>query len=309
MSNSVRVSAPGKINIFFAVGQLREDAYHDVASVYQALNLREEIEVAVADEWQVEVSGQVSADQLASVPQNDSNLAIRAAKLIAREAGIEEPTPLKIQITKNVPVAGGMGGGSADAAAALLAVDELWCTGVAGEKIWKAATELGADVPFALIGGTAIGTGKGEELQAINGVKKFHWVLVVSNDGLSTPSVYQKLDAIRAERGENIRAPRNLDVPIQLIEALQSGDAHQLAASLRNDLQEAAIAMRPELGELINLGVAAGALAGMVSGSGPTVAFLVADAPAAQAVANKLAVGGYRAITTHGPAVGTILEG
>lgn len=308
MSNRISVSAPGKINIFFKVGALQENGFHEVLSVYQALDLRETVTVSAADNWQVSVSGALSAEQIAAVPTGEENLVVRAAKSIAELAGLENPHPVNFEITKNVPVAGGMGGGSADAAAALLAIDELWCTGVDGEALLHKAAELGADIPFALIGGTAIGVGKGDELEPIDDVNQLHWVLVPMDAGLSTPRVYAKLDEIRAARGENPELVATPSKPRELISALQFGDAREVARYLHNDLQEAAVALMPELSITMHAGLAAGALAAMVSGSGPTVAMLAESAAAAESIANHLAFEGYIAIPTHGPAKGTLME-
>lgn len=308
MSNPVTVSAPGKINIFFRVGALQSDGYHEVLSVYQALDLREIVTVTSSESWQVTVSGAISAEQIQAVPTGEDNLVVRAAKSIAELANIDNPHPVNFEITKNVPVAGGMGGGSADAAAALLAVDELWCTGVDGEALIKAAAGLGADIPFALLGGTAIGVGIGDHLESIDNVARLHWVLVPMDAGLSTPRVYAKLDEMRAARGED---PRQIPTPVQpeqLIAALKSGDAREVAKNLHNDLQEAAIALMPELSITMHAGLAAGALAAMVSGSGPTVAMLAESQAAAESIANHLAFEGYIAIPTYGPAKGTLME-
>jgi 4-diphosphocytidyl-2-C-methyl-D-erythritol kinase len=308
VSNRISVSAPGKINIFFKVGALQENGFHEVLSVYQALDLRETVTVSAADSWQVSVSGALSAEQIAAVPTGEENLVVRAAKSIAELAGLDNPHPVNFEITKNVPVAGGMGGGSADAAAALLAVDELWCTGIDGEALLHKAAELGADIPFALIGGTAIGVGKGDDLEPIDDVNQLHWVLVPMDAGLSTPRVYAKLDEIRAARGEDPELVATLSQPRELISALQFGDAREVAKYLHNDLQEAAVALMPELSITMHAGLAAGALAAMVSGSGPTVAMLAESAAAAESLANHLAFEGYIAIPTHGPAKGTLME-
>jgi 4-diphosphocytidyl-2-C-methyl-D-erythritol kinase len=308
VSNRISVSAPGKINIFFQVGALQENGFHEVLSVYQALDLRETVTVSAADSWQVSVSGALSAEQIAAVPTGEENLVVRAAKSIAELAGLDNPHPVNFEITKNVPVAGGMGGGSADAAAALLAVDELWCIGIDGEALLHKAAELGADIPFALIGGTAIGVGKGDDLEPIDDVNQLHWVLVPMDAGLSTPRVYAKLDEIRAARGEDPELVATPSKPRELISALQFGDAREVAKYLHNDLQEAAVALMPELSITMHAGLAAGALAAMVSGSGPTVAMLAESAAAAESLANHLAFEGYIAIPTHGPAKGTLME-
>lgn len=302
------VTAPGKINVFFAVGPLLDDGFHSVASVYQALELREEVSVAASAHWLVEVSGSLPEEQIEMVPTGEENLVVKAAKLIADLAGHPEAKPVAFDIFKNVPVAGGMGGGSADAAAALLAVNRLWQTEISQEILMRESVKLGADVPFALLGGTAIGLGRGEQLEPIIDVKPLNWVLVTSLDGLSTPAVYGRLDELRAERGidpTNVAEPA---VPIELVEALIEGDPTKLAPLLKNDLQEAAIDLKPELAEVIAAGVAAGALTGIVSGSGPTIVFLADSEESANTIANILSLTGHDAIVTTGPSMGTILE-
>ena len=304
-AHSVTASAPGKTNLFFAVGPLQEDGFHDVASVYLALDLREEVTVTPAASWSVSVTGNVSADQIASVPTDESNLVVKAAKHVAELAGVDAQ-PVSFTINKHVPVAGGMGGGSADAAAALAAVDALWCTGV-DEKLSE-SVELGADVPFALAGGIAIGLGRGEVLTQIEAVRPIHLVLVTSDEGLSTPAVYRRLDELRAARGIDPKLAAEATVPADLIRALQTGDQTALASLLKNDLQEAALDLRPDLKKSIDAGLAAGAIAGFVSGSGPTIAFLVADADGAESLAQKLHIEGYRALAASGPAAGVIIR-
>ena len=304
-THSVTASAPGKTNLFFAVGPLLADGFHDVASVYLALDLREEVTVSPAEAWSVSVSGNISAEQIASVPIGEDNLVVRAAKHVAELAKVSAQ-PTAFAIDKHVPVAGGMGGGSADAAAALVAVNALWCTGV--ESQLSNSVELGADVPFALAGGIAVGLGRGEVLTPIESVPEINLVLVTSNEGLSTPAVYKRLDELRAARGiDPMLAPAAV-VPEELIRALQSGDQLKISTMLYNDLQEAALDLRPDLKKTIEDGLAAGALTGFISGSGPTVAFLVADANAAEEIAQKLHVSGYRALAAAGPAAGAIIR-
>jgi 4-diphosphocytidyl-2-C-methyl-D-erythritol kinase len=308
MTIQVSASAPGKINIFFKVGALKSDGYHDVLSIYQALDIRETVKVADSSRWKVSVSGALSDEQIAAVPTGEDNLVVRAAKSIGQLANLTRVSELNFEITKNVPVAGGMGGGSADAAAAMLAVDELWDTQVDGEALMKAAAELGADIPFALLGGTAIGIGRGDKLDPIDDVQKLHWVLVPMDVGLSTPRVYAKLDEMRAAKGQDPTLVPVPQVPHELIDALVNGDAREVAKHLHNDLQEAAVALMPELSITMHAGLAAGALAAMVSGSGPTIAMLAESEEAAESIANHLAFEGYIAIPTFGPAKGTLLE-
>lgn len=271
----VAASAPGKINLFFTVGALQSDGYHEVVSIYHALNLRETVSVETADEFSLSVSGITGG-----VPTDASNLAARAVSYISPEA-------VSIHIEKQVPVAGGMGGGSADAAAALVAASTLFNTPFELE----ATVSLGADVPFAILGGTALGKGKGELLTPLDTKGVLHWVLVPSSTGLSTPEVYRRLDELRPVASERDPQP--------MIDALASGDLAAIAANLHNDLQQAALDLRPELQETIDALERAGALKAMVSGSGPTVLALAANLGDAARIAE--ACGG---IATSGPSFG-----
>jgi len=260
---------------------MRPDGYHDLHTVFQALSLHDEVSVVPADTLAVRVSG---ADA-AAVPTDSTNLAWRAAELLARRAG--RAPDIAITITKGIPVAGGMAGGSADAAATLVALDALWGLGTSREELDELAAQLGSDVPFCLHGGTAIGTGRGEQLVPILARGTFHWVLALAKDGLSTPVVFRELDRLRAD-GD----PHRVGDTDALLAALASGDPHELAPLLGNDMQAAALSLNPMLRRTLRAGVDAGALAGIVSGSGPTCAFLVADQRAAVAVSAELAGAG-----------------
>ncbi|MFV0407939.1 MAG: 4-(cytidine 5'-diphospho)-2-C-methyl-D-erythritol kinase [Propioniciclava sp.] len=296
----VHVRAPGKLNIFFCVGSLLDDGYHEVASAYQAVSLFEDVWAMPADGFTITVSGSVD---VSDVPMDDRNLAIRAARMLATHTGYDGGVHL--DIVKHVPVAGGMGGGSADAAAALLACDALWGTGLSTAEFHSLAARLGADVPFALHGGTAIGVGRGDRLSPALAQGRFHWVIALGREGLSTPEVYHHLDTLR--NGESLHrgsTPSGPTVDARVLQALRAGDPHQLAAAVRNDLQRAAVSLRPELSELLGLGEANGALVSLVSGSGPTVAFLAADAATAVALQVDLSAAGHTALHVHGPVPG-----
>ena len=241
----------------------RSDGFHELATVYHAVALYDELVAATADELSVSVT---TADGVPvdDVPQDRDNLAVAAALALAERTGVE---PLvRLHVTKNIPVAGGMAGGSADAAAALVACDALWQTGLARGELLELAAGLGSDVPFSLVGGTALGTGRGEVLTPVLARGRFEWVVAVADGGLSTPRVYAECDRLRAGRAGS--EPRVAD---DLMAALRAGDADALGAALHNDLQEAACSLRPELRQTLATGEEAGALGSMVSGSGPSV--------------------------------------
>jgi 4-diphosphocytidyl-2-C-methyl-D-erythritol kinase len=296
-ADGVRVRAPGKLNLFFEVGGVHDDGYHDVASAYQAVSLYEDVWASPSDEFTVAISGTVD---VAGVPADDRNLAVRAARLVAQRIGYDGGVHL--DIVKHVPVAGGMGGGSADAAAALVACDALWGAELGTAELHKLASRLGADVPFALMGGTAIGTGRGDQLSPALAKGRFDWVVVPSKAGLSTPEVYAHLDELRAR--PDIAAARVPAVDPTVLQALRAGDPVALAEHTRNDLQVAALSMRPQLRDVLELGEQSGALAGLVSGSGPTLAFLAVDPESALELQITLSAAGYEALHVHGPVAG-----
>ena len=297
----VHVRAPGKLNLFFEVGDAQDDGYHEVASAYQAVSLYEDVWAEPADDFSVSVTGTVD---VVGVPADDRNLALRAARLVAQKIGHEGGVHL--EIVKHVPVAGGMGGGSADAAAALVACDALWGADLGASQLHHLAARLGADVPFALMGGTAIGTGRGDQLSPALAKGRFDWVVVPSESGLSTPDVYAHLDALRTNP-DVIRAPRVPTVHLGVLQALRAGDPISLAERARNDLQPAALSLRPELRDALELGEEAGALVGLVSGSGPTLAFLAGDPESALELQVVLSAAGYQALHVHGPVHGARL--
>lgn len=296
----VRVRAPGKINVFLRVGSLLDDGYHDVATAYQAVSLYEDLRATPADDYSVAVSGSVDTSR---VPIDGSNLALRAARLLAARAG--HPGGVRLEIEKHIPVAGGMGGGSADAAAALVACDALWGTGLGRDDLVALGAELGADVPFSLVGGTAIGVGHGDRLSPVLATGTFEWVIAVADFGLSTPDVYDELDRHRSRHVLDIAPPSVApQVDAGVLQALRAGDPVMLAESMQNDLQPAALHLAPELVDLLSLGDTADALAGIVSGSGPTVAFLAADQDSAIGIQVALSAAGLRVIRAHGPVPG-----
>ncbi len=304
-SLAVHVKAPGKINVFLKVGARLDDGYHDVAIAYQAVSLYEEIRVSQSDDFRVAASGSV---ELSRVPTDGVNIAIKAARLLAARTGYRGGA--SIEISKHVPVAGGMGGGSADAAATLVACDALWGTELPREELLELARKLGSDVPFALTGGTAIGTGRGDELSPALAQGSFQWVLALADFGLSTPEVYSELDRHRERHAQDIYPvdPRPT-VDADVLQALRAGDPAMLAAAMHNDLQAPALHLQPSLTEVIELGEQNGALAGIVSGSGPTVAFLAADPDAALELQLALSAARLTAVRATGPVHGARLVG
>lgn len=277
----VTVRVPAKVNLHLAVGGARPDGYHDLVTVFQALSLSDEVTVAVSDHPGVEAHG----DGAGLVPTGVDNLAWRAVRLLAGEVG-REPK-VRVVISKGIPVAGGMAGGSADAAAALVGLATLWRLELGRDELIELATQLGSDVPFALHGGTALGTGRGERIIPVLARHTYHWVIALDHRGLATPDVFDELDRLRAQS-----SPQRVGAVEPVLEALATGDPRQLALLLGNDLQAAAISLRPALRRTLRAGVDAGALAGMVSGSGPTCVFLCVNGDSAVRVAAELAGAG-----------------
>ena len=284
-ASSVRVEAPGKVNLFLSVGAPGPDGYHPLTTVFQAVRL---IETVTARRQSAQDHGTVTLtleEPDADVPTDASNLAVRAAKLLAEATGVGEGVDLLLR--KRVPVAGGMAGGSADAAAALVACNALWGTGLPLPELSALAARLGADVPFPLTGATAVGSGRGDLVTPIMTRGAYHWVFALAEEGLSTPAVFRRFDELTGTGAPAVR-----DVPEALTSALRAGDAPALAASLHNDLQAAALDLRPELAQVIAVAEEAGALRAIVSGSGPTVAALVPEAATAMRVCRTLTASG-----------------
>ncbi|WP_308188715.1 4-(cytidine 5'-diphospho)-2-C-methyl-D-erythritol kinase [Streptomyces sp. MNU89] len=288
---SVTVRVPAKVNVQLAVGGLRPDGFHDLANVFLAVGLHDEITAVPAGAPGITVT--VTGPDAGQVPLDRTNLAVRAAELLAARHGIEPR--VRLHIAKDIPVAGGMAGGSADAAGALLACDALWDTGTSREELLDVCAELGSDVPFSLLGGAALGRGRGELLTPLDVGGTFHWVFAVADGGLSTPAVYRECDRLREVSGTGATVT---DIPDPepsrpLLGALAAGDAAALADALMaggagNDLQAAALSLRPSLADTLAAGARAGALAGLVSGSGPTTAFLAGSAGEAELLARAL---------------------
>lgn len=301
-ATTVRVRAAGKINLALRVGPPRPDGYHPLATVFQAVSVFDDVEVSAAPPGEFPVT--VTGAQAELVPTDGRNLVVRAGRLLAETYGNPVELGARIAVRKSIPVTGGMAGGSADCAATLLALSVLWDLDVSPVELAQLGGRLGADVPFALMGQTAFGVGRGDQLVPVLSRGVYHWVLALADFELSTPAVFARFDALYP-------APEAPPVqpPTELLEALASGDAVRLARVLVNDLQEAALDLRPELVRTIAAGMDAGALASVVSGSGPTVAFLAPTEAAAIDLSTRLGRAGVcRTVKrVQGPAHGARL--
>jgi 4-diphosphocytidyl-2-C-methyl-D-erythritol kinase len=266
------------VNLYLAVGALDDDGYHEVRTVLQAVSLYDQLTVAPDGEVSLSIEGEGAETLMA----DESNLAVRAARLLAAEAGVS--AGVRMTLRKSIPVAAGMAGGSADAAAALVACDALWRTELSRADLHELARRLGSDVPFSLTGGTALGTGRGDVLSPVLSRGTYHWVFAIADGALSTPAVYTELDHYRAE------LPRPaLWSPSNTLAALNKANPEELASTLSNDLQTPAIRLRPALQRVLDTGLELGAVAALVSGSGPTCALLARDGDHAVKLAAELA--------------------
>ena len=301
MTNEVRVSAPAKINLHLGVGGVRPDGFHPLVTVFQAVGLYDELTLRPAETSSLTVSGE--GIEVTSVPTGPSNLVLRAAEVLAEHHGRTD-LAVSCHLRKRIPVAGGLAGGSTDAAAALVGVDSLFELHTPRQALHDLAATLGSDVPFCLHGGTALGTGRGEELAPLMSRGDYWWVLLPDDDGLSTPAVYSTFDLLH----QHVADP---EPPAVLLSALRVGDVARVGELLRNDLAEAAYHLRPDLREVVHAGTECGAFGGLVSGSGPTVAFLCGDAEHASAVDAQLqeTLGTAPGIIVNAPAHGARVVG
>ena len=303
---AVTVRVPAKVNLQLAVGSPRADGYHPLVTVFHAVSLFDEVTVLPAEKTSLSVSGE-DAD---AVPRDRSNLAWKAASALVQAAGLRG-SAVAIQISKRIPVAAGLAGGSADAAATLLACNELWQTGLSQRDLSELAAGLGSDVPFALMGGTAVGRGRGEQLTPALASGSYHWALAFAHEGLSTAQVYATCDRLRAARAASGDRPEPGEPELShpLMTALRSGDPARVGPLLSNDLQPAALSLQPGLRRTLTAGRELGALGAIVSGSGPTCAFLASDAAHARELAVALTGAGVcRAVArASGPAPGAAM--
>jgi 4-diphosphocytidyl-2-C-methyl-D-erythritol kinase len=305
--STVVASSPGKVNVYFAVGAFLKDGFHDVASCYQALNLREKVLVELTGSFSIDFAGPFERESQLLVPKDTTNLVYRAGQELKELGSAMGSDQVSFVIHKSVPIAGGMAGGSADAAAALVALNRLFGSKL-DEKLPEAASKLGSDVPFSLMGGTAIGVGRGEVLSKVADGPALHWVMTPNPAGLSTPQVYRQLDIMRINEGIDVSALEAPEVPEELLEAIAFGDVEAIAKLMHNDLEIAAVAMLPELADTLRAGQKAGSIRSMVSGSGPTIAHLAKSAIHAEQIATRLKAAGYPSLVTYTSNSGTRLE-
>lgn len=320
-------TAPAKTNLALHVGAPAPDGYHPLETLFIAVDLHETVtatlnpsvarrghgvKVIVTPAPGSEYAEMVhhGAAQLSDIPLDQSNLAVRAALAVCEAHGSNPG--IELHIDKAVPVAGGMGGGSADAAAALVAVDALLAryldrAPLGRDQLMSMGARLGADVPFMVLGGLAVGRGKGDDLRTVETEQQLHLVFVPQDQGLSTPAVFREWDRThRAEfGGSGNQGPDPLNP--DLVRSAAAGDAPRVAVGVRNDLQAPAIELLPELGALLDHGVDLGALAGWVSGSGPTVCFLAESGDAARTLVDGLQREHRHAFRTVGPVAGAQL--
>ncbi|MFS0408528.1 4-(cytidine 5'-diphospho)-2-C-methyl-D-erythritol kinase [Corynebacterium striatum] len=312
----LRARAHAKVNLHLGVEAVRDDGFHELATVFQSLDISDEVSLEVhADEpttGPVVAALHASGTYAAGVPEDESNLAWRAVEVVARAVRADRQVALPrvtLHLQKGIPAAGGMAGGSANAAAALRLAAQAFADfcELSEDKLYELAAELGSDVPFTLMGGTALGTGRGEQLAPMMTRGTYTWAIITNAEGLPTPVVFHKIDELRAA-GKGSTPAMDTSAVAQ---ALMSGQPQQLAAALRNDLQAAAVSLRPDLRKILDTGKAAGALAGIVSGSGPTCAFLCEDEETAGEVVAQVMFDnkGTRGIVTHSPAPGIEMLG
>ena len=267
--STVTVRVPAKVNLQLSVGPREEDGYHNLVSVFQAISIYDDVTITKTHAGSG-ITISIIGDHTHGVPADATNLAVKAAHLIEKEYDFE--IDAHIEVKKSIPVAGGMAGGSADAAAVIVGLDALYTLMMTRDEMFELGSQLGSDVPFMISGGTAIGQGHGDQLTAALSRGTYHWVIALSSVGLSTPSVYTECDRLRA--GSIISAPQIND---QLMQSLLASNSKAVGRALHNDLQPGACSLRPALTLVLGVGEEYGALGAIVSGSGPTVAFLVED--------------------------------
>lgn len=300
MNQTVTARAPARVSVYLGVGAAHHDGSHDIATLYQAVSLYDEVTAEAAGDWKIDFFGPVDAS---GVPRGEKNLALRAVKTLFDR--VDSAYPVHLNVLKRIPLGSGLGGASADAIAALVACNELWDAGLSRLELYDLAKTFGSEVPFALTGGTAMWTPDGDKLYPAMSTGSFVWVLAFMQGRLKAPAVFETLDSHRAaHRFELGQPPQVANVDTAVIQAIRAGDAAYLANVMHNDLQVAAMKLDPNIGALLELGESRGALAGIVAEAGTTVAFLVRNQEEATTLGGALYGAGYASLTVTGPVPG-----
>jgi 4-diphosphocytidyl-2-C-methyl-D-erythritol kinase len=271
----VRVLGRAKLNLVLRVIGKRSDGFHEIWSVMQTVALADEVTIRSAARTEVHFE---LAASLSGIPPEAPDLVARAVELFASRAGLGERA--EVEVVKRIPMAAGLAGGSADAAAALVGMNAIAGGPMDSERLEALGAELGSDVPFSLRGGMAVATGRGERLASLPAGRRLWWVLGVSEFQLKTGDVYAHVRP---------RASWDGAEPGVLLETVRAGSAEEVARYLSNDLEAAALEMAPLLRGRKAAVLGAGALGVVVSGSGPTIAGLCRNQEHAAEVAARLA--------------------
>jgi len=281
------------------------DGFHDLATVYYALDLHDELRVHDRDDARIVLTVTGSQPGLHRLPVDGRNLVVQAAQMLADR--FAPGRGADVVLHKDIPLTAGLAGGSSDAAATLVACNALWGLALEPADLLPIAAELGSDVPFCLLGGAVLGTGRGEVVTPLPVSGVHHWVLVLADCGLSTPAMFAALDHAR---DHGTAAPPTTTVPANLLSALAAGDVAGIGAAMTNDLEPVALAALPSLARVLETARAAGAAGALVSGSGPTCAVLAADAESADRIAVVLRAArvGRQIVVTTGPALGARID-
>lgn len=252
---SITVKANAKINLFLEVGEIRPDRRHNVETIMQKVSLCDELFIEKCDSIRLETDK--------GLPTDRGNLAYRAAELFFESSGINEGAFIRIK--KNIPIAAGLAGGSADAAAALKGLNKLYDAPFTQEKLLELGGKLGSDVPFCISEGAKIATGAGEILSPCPSLKNCHIVIAKAGEGMSTPEAYGMIDEMRKN------SPSKRRTPDRLLSALTANDLDGICGEIYNIFERVVVPVRPRVREIKETLIGNGACGAMMSGSGPSV--------------------------------------
>lgn len=250
----IKIKSPAKINLGLKVVGKRSDGYHNIETIFQMVSLYDYIKLSESD------TGITLYSNNKDIPLNEKNLAYKAAHLLRERSGIKKG--VKIEINKNIPISAGLGGGSSNAAAALLGLNYIWELKLPREELLPIAKQIGADVPFFLSGVRAFGTGRGDELQILPVASKFYVILLNPGLSISTEWVYKNLKLELTKDGKNINIKKFIS---------KRGEIEDIRDILSNDLEPVVMEKYDVIGRLKELLLSAGAVGSLMSGSGSTV--------------------------------------